>query len=183
MQIYLPDLIIIAMATVILIGIALILIYIKNMRARTTRIEQMMGHQATILSKMQAANRARNATDAIAQNAEIIYQDLLQHITPVAKALEAPLRDTTEHELWRTLGGIADEYAKNPYVLEQLRRLIKLDPQVSRGVDSFLTRAEHLLRHLAAADPDGLLAGTFADGLLGQMMTLLSQAKQLAQNN
>ena len=183
MQIYLPDLVIIALVFVIFIIGLFILIYVRDLQNRTKKTEQMLAHQAAILSKMQGTFHARAATDAIASNAEIIYQDLLQHITPVAKALEAPKRSTSEHELWRTLGGIVDEYDKNPYVLEQLRRLIKLDQNIMRSVDSFLARSEHLLRHLVSADADGLLAATFADGLLGQTMTLLNQAKQLAQNN
>lgn len=180
MQIYLPDIIIISIASIVLIFAIFLLAYVVRAGRRLKKMDQMIAHQSSILSKMQSTFRTRTAVDAIAQNAEIIYQDLLQHITPVAKALEVPMRDSSEHELWRVLGGVVDEYNKNPYVLEQLRRLIKLDSVVARSSDSFLLRSEHLLRHLATADPDGLLAATFADGLLGQAMTLLSQAKQLA---
>ncbi|MCL1785975.1 MAG: hypothetical protein FWG39_02385 [Alphaproteobacteria bacterium] len=149
---------------------------------KTKNMEKLLARQTGLLAKMQENFRGRNSIDAIAQNAEIIYQDLLQHISPVARAAGTSLRESEQHQLWRTLGGIIDEYSKNPYVLETLRKLIKLDSDIARGADAFLARSEKLLRHLAASDPDGLLASTFADGLLGQTMTLLSQAKQLAQN-
>jgi hypothetical protein len=161
--------------------IASLLISAGNMR-RIKTLEQMTVRLSGMTAKMHGILKARATSDAIAQNAEIIYQDLLQHITPIASALKVSSRDSNEHELWRALGGMLDEYNSNPFVLEQLRRLIKLDSAVARAVDAFLARSEHLLRHLAAVDPDGLLASTFADGLLGQSMTLLSQAKQLAQN-
>ncbi|MDR1207658.1 MAG: hypothetical protein LBK26_04575 [Rickettsiales bacterium] len=166
---------------ILIAAIASILISARNMR-RIKTLEQMLARLSGAMAKMQGALKSRATSDAIVQNAEIIYQDLLQHIMPVMRAAGVSSRDSNEHELWRALGGILDEYNGNPFVLEQLRRLIKLDSAVSRAVDAFLSRAEHLLRHLAAADPDGLLASTFADGLLGQSMTLLSQAKQLAQS-
>jgi len=150
---------------------------------RIRKLEQLLARQTGLLSKMQENFQRRNSIDAIAQNAEIIYQDLLQHIMPIVKAAEIVPRESEQHSLWRTLGGLIDEYSRNPYVLENLRRLIKLDGDIARGADAFLGRSEKLLRHLAASDPDGLLAATFAEGLMGQTMTLLSQAKQLAQNN
>ncbi|MCL2758078.1 MAG: hypothetical protein FWE64_02020 [Alphaproteobacteria bacterium] len=151
-------------------------------RGKITTLEKVVSRQTALLTKMQENFRARNASDACVQNAEIIYQDLLQHIAPIAKAVEIPPRESEQHPLWRTLGGLVDEYSRNPYVLESLRRLIKLDSDIARGTDTFLLRSERLLHHLATSDPDGLLAATFADGLLGQAMTLLSQARQLAQN-
>ena len=78
------------------------------------------------------------------------------------------------------MGGILDEYGKNPFVLEKLRRAIKLDSEVARSVDNYLTRAESLLRHLSSTEQDGLLSATFTDGLLGQSITFFGQAKQLA---
>jgi len=164
------------------VGIVLIIMMARlNKRIRT--LEQVAAHQSATLNKMFAATRARTAISTVAENAEIIYQDLLQHAGPIVRALEIPGRESDEHALWRALGGVLDEYNRNPFVLEQLRRLIKLDATVARAVDAFLARSEQLLRSLAATDPEGLLASTFADGLLGQAMTFLSQAKQLAQNN
>ena len=92
-------------------------------------------------------------------------------------------RSTPEHPLWRALGGILDEYAKNPFVLEKLRRSIKLDSEVARNIDNYMHRADTFLQHLTTTEPDGLLSATFTDGLLGQSLTFFAQAKQLAANN
>ena len=89
-------------------------------------------------------------------------------------------RNTNEHPLWRALGGIMDEYPKNPFALEKLRRCIKLDTEVARSVDNYMNRADGFLNHLTTTDPDGILAATFTDGLLGQSLTFFAQAKQLA---
>ncbi|MCL1902159.1 MAG: hypothetical protein FWG18_00850 [Alphaproteobacteria bacterium] len=175
-----PEIIIITLAVVIILICAFVMFSIHASLRRTKTLEVSVAKIAGAILKMQSMLKARAASDMVAQNAEIIYQDLLQHLTPIMRASEISMRDTSEHELWRALGGILDEYNKNPFVLEQLRRLIKLDSSIARATDAFLNRAEHLLRHLAAADPDGILASSFADGLLGQSMTLLSQAKQLA---
>ncbi|MCL2017867.1 MAG: hypothetical protein FWG80_03810 [Alphaproteobacteria bacterium] len=150
---------------------------------RIKAMELLLARQSAVLVKTQGIYRARAAAEIIAQNADMLYQDLLQHILPITRALEIQPRDTAEHPLWQTLGGMVDEYAKNPYVLENLRKMIKLDPDTARSADAFLTRAEKLLRHLSDNDPDGLLASAFADGLLGQIVTLLFQAKQLAKDN
>lgn len=165
-----------------LLAAAIAILFVSaGIRRRVGTMERLLARQSGLLLKMRENFRARAASDTVAQNAEIIFQDLLQHVSPIVRAMEIAPRETEEHLLWRTLGGLADEYARNPYVLENLRRLIKLDGDVSRCADAFLVRAEKLLRYLAAGDPDGLLASTFAEGLLGQTMTLLSQAKQLAQ--
>jgi len=150
--------------------------------SRIRMMKQLLARQSALLTKMQTAIKTKNATDSISENAEIVYQDLLSHISPIIRAAEIRIRDNEQHSLWRALGGLVDEYSRNPYVLENLRRLIKLDSDISRSTDAFLMRSEKLLRHLAANDPDGMLASVFADGLLGQTMSLLSQAKQLANN-
>ena len=95
-------------------------------------------------------------------------------------AIDIMPRNTTEHPLWRALGGIMDEYAKNPFALEKLRRCIKLDSEIGRHVDNYIRRADNFLQHLSTTEPDGILAATFTDGLLGQSLTFFTQAKQLA---
>ena len=40
--------------------------------------------------------------------------------------------------------------------------------------------ADNLLKNLATNEPDGILATTFINGLLGQSLTFFAQAKQLA---
>lgn len=132
--------------------------------------------------KMYDVLKNRLSTNAVTENAEIIYQNLIQNISPIILELDITPRQTDEHLLWRTLGGLIDEYGKNPFVLEKLRRGIKLNPAVARNVDLFLNHADKLLVHLSKTDETGLLAATFTDGLLGQAVTLFAQAKQLAHN-
>ena len=92
-------------------------------------------------------------------------------------------RNTPEHPLWRALGGMLDEYAKNPFVMEKLRRAIKLDSKVNHNVLNYMNRADNLLKHLNEVEPDGILATTFINGLLGQSLTFFTQAHQLATEN
>ncbi|MCL1891716.1 MAG: hypothetical protein FWF97_00250 [Alphaproteobacteria bacterium] len=138
--------------------------------------------QTAVISRMQSALKSRAATNAVAQNSEIIYQDLLQHLIPVATAAGIAPRETPEHPLWQWAGGLMDEYSKNPYVLEQIRQAIKLDGGIARAADIYSDHASKFLTYLTATDPEGLLASAFSDGLLGQTMTLLAQARQLADN-
>ena len=124
--------------------------------------------------------KSKSATNSVAEHAEMIYQDLLQSLIPVLAALDIMPRNTSEHPLWRTLGGMLDEYAKNPFVMEKLRRAIKLDSEVKRNVSNYMERADNLLKHLAEAEPNGILTTTFTNGLLGQSLTFFTQAYQLA---
>ena len=110
----------------------------------------------------------------------MIYQDLLQNLIPIMAAIDIMPRNTPEHALWRAIGGIMDEYAKNPFALEKLRRAIKLDSEVVRNIDNYIRRADNFLHHLSTTETDGLLSSTFTDGLLGQSLTFFAQAKQLA---
>jgi len=144
------------------------------------RLGRTVVAQTAHIAKLHKVLSNRQATNAVAENTEIIYNGLNQSIAPITKELDIAPRDTDEHMLWRNIGGLLDEYARNPFVLEQLRRAVKLNPQVARHTNAFLENASKLLRHLAAVDTDGLLAATFTDGLLGQAVTLVSQAKQLA---
>lgn len=143
-------------------------------------IKKTQTHQYNLIVKMQALLKNKSATNAVAENAEMIYQDLLQNLIPIMAAIDIMPRNTTEHPLWRALGGIMDEYAKNPFALEKLRRGIKLDSEISRHVDNYIRRADNFLQHLSTTEPDGILATTFTDGLLGQSLTFFTQAKQLA---
>ena len=106
--------------------------------------------------------------------------NLLQNLIPIMAAISVMPRNTSEHPLWRALGGIMDEYAKNPFALEKLRRAIKLDADIARNIENYISRADRLLRHLNATEPDGILAATFTDGLLGQSLTFFTQAQALA---
>ena len=152
---------------------------INNYR-RIATLEKNTGFQYNILVKMQNLLKSKYATNAVAENSEMIYQDLLQNLIPILATLDIMPRNTNEHPLWRTLGGLIDEYAKNPFVMEKLRRAIKLDSEVKRNVSNYMNRADNLLKHLAESEPDGILTKTFINGLLGQSLTFFTQAYQLA---
>ena len=159
-------------AALIFVAVAL-----RKISALNTKITM----QTAVISKMQSTLKSRAATNIVTQNAEIIYQDLLQHLMLIAAAAGIRPRETPEHPLWQWAGGLMDEYSKNPYVLEQIRQAIKLDSSVARAADSYSDHASKFLTYLGSVDSDGLLVTSFSDGLLGQTMTLLAQARQLAQ--
>ena len=173
--------------TLIIIGISVVLLiqivifyYIYTTNSRIRDVAKTLTHQYNLIVKIQSVLKNKSATNAVAENAEMIYQDLLQNLIPIMAAIDVMPRNTNEHPLWRALGGIMDEYAKNPFALEKLRRCIKLDAEVARSVDKYMNRADGFLNHLTTTDPDGILAATFTDGLLGQSLTFFAQAKQLA---
>ena len=173
--------------TLILVAILLILVLsiiitavTFHTNARIQNINKTLEYQYNLLVKMQSVLKTKSATNAVAENAEMIYQDLLQALIPIMAAINVMPRNTSEHPLWRALGGIMDEYAKNPFALEKLRRAIKLDAEVARNIENYISRADRLLRHLNATEPDGILAATFTNGLLGQSLTFFTQAQTLA---
>ena len=173
--------------TLILAGISSILILSIIMvfvvfRTHTDikNINRTLEHQYNLIVKMQSVLKNKSATNAVAENAELIYQDLLQNLIPIMAAINIMPRNTNEHALWRALGGIMDEYAKNPFALEKLRRAIKNDADVARNIQNYISRADALLQHLTKTEPDGMLATVFTDGLLGQSLTFFAQAQTLA---
>lgn len=174
-------------STLFLVSILLVLILaivitvvVFGANAKIQNINKTLEYQYNLLVKMQAVLKTKSATNAVAENAEIIYQDLLQNLIPIMAAISVMPRNTNEHPLWRALGGIMDEYAKNPFALEKLRRAIKLDADIARNIENYISRADRLLRHLNATEPDGILSATFRDGLLGQSLTFFTQAQTLA---
>lgn len=136
--------------------------------------------QYNILLKTQQILKSKFSVSETTDKAEIIYQDLLQDLIPIMAAIDVMPRTSSEHPLWRALGGIMDEYAKNPFVLEKLRRAIKLDSNIAHNVNHYLNRANQFLQHMANTDTDGILSTTFTDGLLGQSLTFFAQAQTLA---
>ena len=172
----------------IMLGSTILLIcvtfyYIRNINTKLKSTSKTLEHQYNLLVKIQSILKNKSATNAVAENAEMIYQDLLQNLIPIMAAIDIMPRNTPEHALWRALGGIMDEYAKNPFALEKLRRAIKLDSEIARNIDNYMHRADKFLQHLTTTEPDGLLSSTFTDGLLGQSLTFFAQAKQLATQN
>ena len=173
--------------TILIILLSLILIvsltcsvFVIRQNKKIENIEKNLLYQYNLMVKTQSILKNKSATNTVAEHAEIIYQNLLNNLIPISAALEIMPRNTSEHPLWRTLGGMLDEYAKNPFVLEKLRRSIKLDAEVKRCVSNYMTHADNLLKHLNATDPDGILTNTFLNGLLGQSLTFFTQAYQLA---
>ncbi len=164
----------------IVVGISALAFFMFGISSKIKVLEKTLTHQYALMVKIQSVLKSKYATNVVTENAEMIYQDLLQNLIPVMASIDIMPRSTSEHPLWRALGGIMDEYAKNPFALEKLRRAIKLDSEVARSVDNYLRRADGFLTHLNASEPDGILSATFTDGLLGQSLTFFEQAKQLA---
>ena len=148
----------------------------KNIKEITKNIT----YQYNLIVKIQNILKNKSSVNETTDKAEIIYQDLLQDLIPIMATMDVMPRNTSEHPLWRALGGIMDEYAKNPFVLEKLRRAIKLDSNIARNVSHYLNRANMFLQHMSATDTDGILSTTFTDGLLGQSLTFFAQAQALA---
>ena len=148
----------------------------KNVR----EISKTLTFQYNLIVKLQNLLKNKMTVNDTTDKAEIIYQDLLQDLIPIMATIDIMPRTTSEHPLWRALGGIMDEYAKNPFVLEKLRRAIKLDTNISHNVSHYLNRANMFLQHISSTDTDGILSTTFTDGLLGQSLTFFAQAQALA---
>lgn len=153
---------------------------IINAHSHIRNISKNVSYQYNLIVKMQNVLKNKFSVNETTDKAEIIYQDLLQDLIPIMAAMDIMPRTTSEHPLWRALGGIMDEYAKNPFVLEKLRRAIKLDSNVAHNVSHYLTRANMFLQHMSATDTGGILSTTFTDGLLGQSLTFFAQAQALA---
>jgi hypothetical protein len=154
---------------------------IYSINSKVKVVTRTLSHQYALMVKMQSVLKSKYATNVVTENAEMIYQDLLQNLIPIMASIDIMPRATAEHPLWRALGGMMDAYAKNPFALEKLRRAIKLDGEVARSVDNYLNRANGFLSYLTTTEPNGILSATFTDGLLGQSLTFFGQAKQLAE--
>lgn len=159
-----------------IVSLCLIFTNMKNAR----NITKTLTYQYNLIVKIQNVLKNKISVNETTDKAEIIYQDLLQDLIPVMAAIDVMPRKTSEHPLWRALGGIMDEYANNPFVAEKLRRAIKLDSKIAHNVSHYLNRANSFLQHMSATDSDGILSTTFTDGLLGQSLTFFAQAQTLA---
>ncbi len=172
-------LILILVAICVLCSICSIFLFFSTNRD-IKNITKTLTYQYNLMVKIQTVLKNKFSVNETTDKAEIIYQDLLQDLIPIMAAIDVMPRTTSEHPLWRALGGIMDEYAKNPFVLEKLRRAIKLDSNISHNVGHYLNRANLFLQHMSATDTDGILSTTFTDGLLGQSLTFFAQAQALA---
>ena len=173
------NVILILVSVSILFEIILMILVIKN-NHNTRKISNNLVHQHNLITRIQSTLKSKMSVNETVEKAEIIYQDLLQDLIPIMAAIDVMPRNTTEHPLWRALGGIMDEKDKNPFVLEKLRRAIKLDPSIAHNVNHYLNRVNLFLQHMASNDSDGILSTTFTDGLLGQSLTFFAQAQSLA---
>ncbi len=158
------------------VGLCLII----SVQRQTKDIVKTLTYQYNLIVKIQNVLKNKSSVNETTDKAEIIYQDLLQDLIQIMAAIDVMPRTTSEHPLWRALGGLMDEYAKNPFVLEKLRRAIKLDSNIAHNVSHYLNRANLFLQHMSATDTDGILSTTFTDGLLGQSLTFFAQAQTLA---
>ncbi len=143
-------------------------------------------HQMDILQQLGMAFiefKHQTSADSFMRNIDLIYHDLLQHLIPIADSVSVVARSSKEHPLWQVAGGLVDAYNKNPHVLEQLRRQLKWDESYQQHVELFLKHANQLLEKLGEYDRDGLLLQTFNEGLMGQIMALLTQAQNLAMDS
>lgn len=163
----------------LLLGICSVILSIKNGK-KLHQMSKNLTLQYNMLIKTQQILKSKFSVNETTDKAEIIYQDLLQDLIPIMAAIDVMPRTSSEHPLWRALGGIMDEYAKNPFVLEKLRRAIKLDSNIAHNISHYLNRANQFLQHMANTDTDGILSTTFTDGLLGQSLTFFAQAQTLA---
>jgi len=163
---------------IFILGISITFFVIINQKIKS--MKKILSHQYSLMIKIQSVLKSKYATNIVAENAEMIYQDLLQNLIPIMASIDIMPRNTSEHPLWRALGGIIDEYGKNPFVLEKLRCQIKLNSEITKSIDNYLNRADKFLGHITTTESQGILASSFTDGLLGQSITLFSQAKQLA---
>ena len=160
-----------------------LLFMVFGMNKNIKNAKKAIAYQYNIIVKLRDILKNRFSINETTDKAEIIYQDLLQDLTSIMASIDVMPRTTSEHPLWRALGGIMDEYAKNPYVLEKLRRAIKLDSKIAKHVSHYLNRANLFLQHMSTTDSDGILSTTFTEGLLGQSLTFFAQAQTLAQND
>lgn len=160
---------------------SLFLTAISNKHIR--EISKTLTYQYNLIVKIQNVLKNKFSVNETTDKAEIIYQDLLQDLIPIMAAIDVMPRTTSEHPLWRALGGIMDEYKNNPFVLEKLRRTIKLDSNIAQNVSHYLNRANLFLQHMSATDGDGIISTTFTDGLLGQSLTFFAQAQTLAKSD
>ena len=173
------------MVILILITLATIcslcsIIFLISTNKKLRHMSKSLTLQYNLLLKTQQALKNKFSVNETTDKAEIIYQDLLQDLIPIMATIDVMPRTTSEHPLWRALGGIMDEYSKNPFVLEKLRRAIKLDSNIAHNVSHYLNRANMFLQHMANTDTDGILSTTFTDGLLGKSLTFFAQAQTLA---
>lgn len=171
------SIIMLVLSTFCIISILILLINLHKQMRDLTKTTTL---QYNLIVKMQNMLKNKSSVNETTEKAEIIYQDLLQDLIPIMATIDVMPRNSSEHPLWRALGGIMDEYAKNPFVLEKLRRAIKLDSNIAHNVSHYLNRANMFLQHMSATDTDGILSTTFTDGLLGQSLTFFAQAQTLA---
>ncbi|MCQ2562429.1 MAG: hypothetical protein MJ158_02335 [Alphaproteobacteria bacterium] len=169
--------------TLLIITTVCCIVLISMLNIQNKKIRDLIKNttlQYNMIIKLQNNLKNKFSVNETTEKVEIIYQDLLQDLVTIMAGIEVMPRQTSEHPLWRAIGGIMEAYATNPFVLEKLRRAIKLDSTIARSVNHYLQRANSFLQYLSNTDSDGILASTFTDGLLGQSLSFFAQAQALA---
>ena len=151
---------------------------------RFNKINSIFKNQQLILKRIYQEIKTKTKSDAIIENSELFYQNLLQNLIPLMASIDVmPRESSEEHPLWRSLGAIMDNYAQNPFTLEKIRRAIKLDSNVAQNIETYIEHTNKFLQELEELKKDGILAISLKDGLLGKSLILFEQARQLAQEN
>lgn len=176
-QIILIELILISIFCIVSITLYIML------NTKITNLSKNLIKQSNYITNIQQLLKTKSTINAITENAEIIYQNLLQNIIPIMEAIDIEPRNTPEHPLWRALGGLMDEYAKNPYVAEKLRICIKLNTEIKKNLEAYINRGNAFLKQITTCEPNGVLSSAFIDGLLGQSLTFFTQIQQVSKNS
>ena len=80
---------------ILLIMVAAILFIIINTYRHIGALEKNVGYQYNLVLKIQSMLKNKSATNAVAEHAEMIYQDLLQNLIPILAALDIIPRNTS----------------------------------------------------------------------------------------
>ena len=81
--------------SLILILATIITVVVFRTNARIQNINKTLEYQYNLIVKMQSVLKTKSATNAVAENAEMIYQDLLQNLIPIMAAISVMPRNTT----------------------------------------------------------------------------------------
>lgn len=141
-------------------------------------------HTDTLISMSKAFIEFKNqaSCDSFMNKLDFIYDNLLQHLICITEPLNIVPRKTNENPLWQLSGGLVDAVNKNPNIHEQIRKQIKWNESYASHIDSFLDVSQRLIEKLCEYDRDGLVSKAFNEGLMGQVIGVITQAKFLAQD-
>ena len=76
-----------------------LLCFMLIINRRVREATKTLTHQYNLIVKIQSILKNKSATNAVAENAEMIYQDLLQNLIPIIAAMNIMQRINSEHPL------------------------------------------------------------------------------------